>query len=510
MKQSFKPKIILGPPGTGKTETCIKTVEKFLRNGVPPDRIGYFAFTRRANIEARERAMETFGLSAEDLPYFRTLHSLSYSQLMINHSQIMSKKHFEEVSEWLKVGRFFLQDADPNQMKDIGYGDKYLELINMARITQQPLKKIYSESKVKNIVDWKLVDYVSRGLQHFKNTRHLYDYTDMLVEFVARDAAPRLDVVIIDEAQDLSTIQWKMVSLLAAKAQHVIIAGDDDQAIYRWAGADVKAFIDLQGDVTVLDQSYRIPLAHHTISQKLIHTIKERKIKEFKPKNEDGSMAWHRHSEEVNMNNGQWLLLARTRKGANQLEEEVRQRGMLYSYEGSRSTDSAVLSAVVNWERLRNGDNITSRDVRLIYKYLRINQDVTYGYKTLPEAEDSYFWDIDELMRDGGLLTKTPWDNALSLIPEADKRYIARCLKNGESIIDKPRITISTIHRSKGAQADNVLLLTDNTGIPNSRWRQSANEWEDETRVFYVGLTRAKKNLHLIHPMFSEGFELPS
>jgi len=507
--KSFRPKIILGPPGTGKTETCIRLVEEYIRKGIPPDRIGYFAFTRRANTEARERSIKAFNLDHNDLPYFRTLHSLAYSQLMINPSQIMSKKHFGEVSDWLKTGNFFLAPSDSNSAKDIGYGDKYLELINISRITQEPLKRTYSRSRVKDIVDWKTVDYVDRGLRHFKERRHLYDYTDMLQTFVTRRAAPRLDVIIIDEAQDLSNLQWKMVALLAEKAQHVVIAGDDDQAIYRWAGADVKAFIELKGDTTILDKSYRIPESHHKISQKLISSITNRKIKEFSPRDDKGVLEWHRHSEEVNMDEGEWLLLSRTKKGSNQLEEEVRHRGMLYSYEGSRSSDSAVLSAVVNWERLRNGEKLSTNEVRSIYRFMRVNQEIAYGYKTMSSAEESQYWAIDELITDGGLLTRGLWNKALSLIPESDKRYISMCLRRGEIITNKPRITISTIHRSKGAQADNVLLLTDSIGIPNSRWRLDANEWEDECRVFYVGLTRAKKTLHLIHPMFSEGFSLP-
>ena len=52
--------IILGPPGTGKTATCLKIVEDALGRGVAPERIAYLAFTRKAAYEAQERAMEQF------------------------------------------------------------------------------------------------------------------------------------------------------------------------------------------------------------------------------------------------------------------------------------------------------------------------------------------------------------------------------------------------------------------------------------------------------------------
>ena len=501
--------ILLGPPGTGKTETSIRTVEKFLSQGVPPDRIGYFAFTRRANTEAKHRAMERFTLSSQDLPYFRTLHSLAYSCMGITRSQIMTRKHYETASEWLKIGSFFARESDHGPFKDVGYGDKYLELINIARITRTPLRQIYNASRVRYKADWRVLEYVDRGLKHYKKTYGLYDYADMLINFVETDLAPRLEVVIIDEAQDLSAIQWEMVSLLAQKAKHVFIAGDDDQAIYRWAGADIDRFLGLEGKVEVLSQSYRIPAKHHTMSQKLIERVLHRYPKTFNPRDEEGYVQWHRHSEAVVMDEGNWLLLSRTTRGANQLEEEVRQRGILYRYDASRSSDSKVLQAVVLWEKLRNGQKLHLEDVKRVYQQMILHKQVGYGYKSMTGAEEESFFSLEDLQKDHGLLTTSPWDLALGKISDRDKRYIGSCLRKGEVLTADPRITISTIHRAKGAQADNVLLLTDTTGRSNSQWRFSETEKEDEARVFYVGLTRSKHSLHLVHPMFSGGYNVP-
>ena len=475
--------------------------------GVPPDRIGYFAFTRRANIEARERAMFKFKLTSDDLPYFKTLHSLAYSQLSVTRSHIMTNKDYGEVSKWLKVGSFFLQSDDYGIIKDVGMGDKYLELINMARVTQTPLRELYNASPLRMNLDWQMVDYIDRGLREYKQRKELYDYTDMLEEFVRRDLAPRLEVLIIDEAQDLSALQWKMVEGLIRKAKFVHIAGDDDQAIYRWAGADVEQFIRMQGNVTILDQSYRIPSRHHDISQKLIHKVKNRRAKDFYPRDEKGDLFWHRHSEQVDLTEGNWLLLARTIRGANQLEEEVRQRGLLYRYDNSLSADSKALRAVVLWEKLRAGARLHVDDVKRVYAYLKLNEGVTFGFKSMPGASPDGFYSIEDLEKDYGLLTRAPWDKALTRISERDRRYLAACIRKGETLMGDPRITISTIHRAKGAQADKVMLLTDISNRKNMFWKQE--EIDDEARVFYVGLTRAKKELHLIQPMFSPGYSVP-
>ena len=66
--------IVLGPPGTGKTHTLLEKVEKYLKN-TNPDKIGYFAFTKKAANEAKARAMDKFNYTEDDLPYFRTRKS---------------------------------------------------------------------------------------------------------------------------------------------------------------------------------------------------------------------------------------------------------------------------------------------------------------------------------------------------------------------------------------------------------------------------------------------------
>lgn len=496
--------ILLGPPGTGKTETCLRTVEHHLEQGVPPDRIGYFAFTRRANIEAKERAMNRFRLSSNDLPYFKTLHSLAFGRMGISRNQLMTEGDYGEIAKWLKVNPFFI--ARSNEV-DYGHGDKFLELINISRVTQRPLRQVYNDSPLRYSLDWTTLEYIDRGLREYKKSLERFDYTDLLDGFVFSGLAPKLEVLIIDEAQDLSALQWRMVDQLAQRAQHVYIAGDDDQAIYRWAGADVEQFIHKEGSVKVLSQSYRIPHSHHAISQELIRRVIDRRTKEFKPREEQGVIRWHRHSEEVDLSGGDWLLLSRTRRGADQLEEEVRQRGYLYSYEGGGTADAKAMEAVMLWERLRLNQRVDAENIRKVYAHMTPNHEVESKHRLLPNVDNDHWLSMEDLIKNHGLLTTAPWREALSKIGDRQARYISACLRKGESLDTKPRITISTIHRAKGAQATNVLMTTDISKRKNLLWRQE--DFDDEARVFYVGLTRAKRSLHLIHPMRSAGYAIP-
>jgi superfamily I DNA/RNA helicase len=84
-----------------------------------------------------------------------------------------------------------------------------------------------------------------------------------------------------------------------------------------------------------------------------------------------------------------------------------------------------------------------------------------------------------------------------------ERSYILSMLRSGEKITKKPRIKLSTIHSAKGGEATNVVLLTD---IPYRTWKSYEKSPDDDTRVFYVGLTRAKENLHIIQPSTNKYF----
>ena len=86
-----------------------------------------------------------------------------------------------------------------------------LNEINIARIKNLDLRQHYNQSRMQ--IEWYHFEYVDRAYRHFKASRGLLDFTDLLERIVEEpDRLPRLKALIIDEAQDLSRLQWRLVN----------------------------------------------------------------------------------------------------------------------------------------------------------------------------------------------------------------------------------------------------------------------------------------------------------
>ena len=193
-------KIILGPPGTGKTEYLLRKVEKKLEEGIKPGRIGYFAYTVKAANEARTRAIKKFtNLDKKDFNYFRTLHSLAFKQLGLSKDDVMKDNHYKELSELLGIklsNTNRKMDNNGFQMQD----DIFAKVIDMARVRNITLKQQYQEMPHME-GGWMKIKYISDGITEYKKTRKMYDFTDIIIEFSKsnrNDIVPGLDFLIID------------------------------------------------------------------------------------------------------------------------------------------------------------------------------------------------------------------------------------------------------------------------------------------------------------------------
>ena len=138
--------VVLGPPGTGKTTKLLNLVENHLNNGILPDHIGYLAFTKKAATEAIDRACVKFDYQIQQLPYFRTIHSLCFQLLGLKRDDVMGKSHYKELGEMLGIEITGASTISEGASFGMTNGDRLFFLENLARIKRIPLRQVYDES----------------------------------------------------------------------------------------------------------------------------------------------------------------------------------------------------------------------------------------------------------------------------------------------------------------------------------------------------------------------------
>lgn len=335
---------VFGPPGTGKTTFLINQVKEALRSGTKPDDIGYFSFTNKATEEAKDRLSKEFPkLNIDvDFPGFRTLHSLAYQSLP-SKLKIMSEEEALDFDDSFYIEKVYMKENDPTSLvlraKQIvvdAAATARARLINFKRYLEScPASERYRLNKWLgyqskdclrefNHEDLnKLIGY-NEKYEEYKIRIGVIDYTSILEECIKNESSiPSYELLIIDESQDLSLLQWMLAKILIKKAVKVFIAGDDDQAICESFGADAQEFLKIPGEEYPLKQSYRIPQEIHKYifsDSGIINRLNKkynRKDKSWLPNNSRSGLIKNLINpkelvNEIKNNANDWLIIAPT------------------------------------------------------------------------------------------------------------------------------------------------------------------------------------------------------
>lgn len=501
--------IVYGPPGTGKTTYLINIIRKLLSSGVIPEDICFLTFTRKAAQEAQMRVMSEFNIGELRIPYFRTIHSLCYRMLGIKAEQIISTKDLVRIAKATKL--FFTLKSNYNiteqTSENATVGDKIRFIENLARVTGKDILEVAKMNTVEQVPIPALLNY-EKTYQKFKEDEKKIDFTDMLVQYLTEGFIPPVKHLIVDEAQDLSGIQWRVIEKIAKPCEKVWVAGDDDQAIFNWAGADVHTFLNIEGKKEYLNKSYRLPSTIHKRAVEVAGRIRVREPKEYLPVEEGGQITRIPSLTALTgLNEGSWLFLARNVFLLDEMAEFLYKKGYIYETRGNSPINLSLVRAVKTWERLRSGETVLMKDVKELYEHIGVGKGFRRGFKKiLQEQSDIEPIGYGRLQSFFGLLLQRekPWYDVIKFTGN-DLVYLHTAFRNGESMSDSIRFQVNTIHGVKGGEADNVVLMTDMAGVTMGAFERSP---DPEHRVWYVAITRARKNLFILNPTTNYSYNL--
>ena len=359
-----------------------------------------------------------------------------------------------------------------------------------------------------------LVQY-AEAWERFKVQNKIIDFDDILV--LTYTARPALDapVLVVDEFQDFGPLQYEIFKAWAEGRDFTIVSGDDDQVVTEYNGSDPRFLVELPGlgsdfDV-VLKQSFRIPQVVHEASQRFIKTyVRYRYPKEFLPRDAQGIFVVlkqplpHilRFVKKVAQSGQSVLILARTNALVRDIERMLLTEGIEYHRYKARVTQvwrdfinriHAVVKAV------KAGKKVRETDLRFFFRFTRVPEEkvnaIAKAFASGNVPLEAYrIFDDPLKVLDFGRVAEF-----LGSQEKADMALRAlKALLDGKVQRPKAPIYLDTIHAAKGREADVVVLFDTITPRIFDGIRQDRGSFESEMRVWYVGMTRARKALIVV------------
>ena len=463
---------VVGPPGTGKTRRLLNEVQKYVDKGIPLNRIGYFAFTRKAAGEARDRFLKIkTELTKKDIKYFQTLHSLAFNRLGLKEENVMQDLNYKAIGDTCGIQIKYASYETNNWNGIFSSDSEYLGLINLARVKQISVLEQLDLNEHLSRIERDKLDAIDKEISNYKKIYNLIDFTDMRQKFLDTNDTPEFDVIFVDEAQDLSLIQWSMINKIEKDTGcDVWVAGDDDQAIFGWAGADVDSFINYDAEEIPLTQSERVPSSIQKIALDVINRIQDNRIdKKYFPKSELGEIYERYKISDIDMTTGDWLILTRTKSILKSVPTYLKKKGLFFNTAQGNSIGKSLYEDIQYWSQLQKRIPLPDIQVQRIKE--RIKDSMNLSLK---------------------------WYDAFDNVSDSQITYMRLLLLNHEDPTKEARIKVSTIHGAKGGEATNVVLFLNETANTIKGAKKSIAKQDEEYRVWYVGITRTMKNLYLI------------
>lgn len=517
---------LFGPAGAGKTATLVNWLREHESDGDFRLAEGIVcSFTRAAAQDIARRVNE----GRETGPYHTTLHSLAK-----RYHGLDSPLAEPRVNEFFKAEHIQYDRAarpDPDMWMDTGGSAGNLLIGFWGRCRNQMItlaEGLQRETPQGEIAQWWAPAAMERTFSRYvawKADENLIDYTDMLE--LAIESPPtgvQWPVFVMDECQDNTRLQWLVAQGFAAASECAYLGGDDDQAIYSWAGAHPEDFLNAEVGLygpEILHVNHRSRGALVDNAQQFIRRNKRRVDKGMTYTRAGGTVERLRELPDLDLN-GSTFLMARAHYLMKEWMEDLEDRAFPFvDRRGSYGVNGRAALAYRRFLQLRSGGRLSLEDWRLLVDDAIPSKGpwLVYGAKKrLKELERSFaqattidvagvinYGATEELMNAIQSGATAP----LGRLPQKRIGYLKRVADmHGADYLDERKAAsicqVGPVHQFKGLECDHVVL---HSGLSPAATRDAVRDAEAERRVIYVAMTRAKERLSIVAGTASSQWE---
>ncbi|WP_158855134.1 UvrD-helicase domain-containing protein [Halorhabdus sp. CUG00001] len=398
------------------------------------------------------------------------------------------------------------------------------------------------------------VPEVIRAWRSYKGEEGIVGFADMLERVAQRSLLPNVDYLAIDEFQDITTLQYDVYEEWKPHMDGVLIGGDDDQVVYAWQGADPRLLLEEEGEDVILDTSYRLPSKILEVVQQEVSHIDQRQEKNLSPRKEGGRVAAVKRPsmldlvrnvrDTVEEDDGTLMILFRARYQMFQFIDEFIGDGIPFSVMTDQRMWTDRLSDYVSGiESLSTDEPLTALEARRLADMLA---DTAFGtgerddlFDAIDERSEAADTDdlaeIDlepDLVREHAPFLPEPAAAAdmVRKVTSFQERTIEAYFRGDYQDVSPDRVRVGTIHSAKGREADHVFVATDLTEKVVEQMAATAEQegidipgdeeftkhttpvptlTDNERRVFYVGMSRARERLVVMENLVDGAPTLP-
>lgn len=470
---------------THNTRALMNEIEEELKTR-RSEEIAFVTYTKKGVEEGVRRACNAMNLAPDDLPYFCTLHALTFRALGYKHDQVFNRIQQNKFNKKYGYNLNICEVSSKYNVhptKDTEYFNIY-EAIRSGSIT--------SEQYASSEIDMEYLHHFAHDYEEFKAQECLTDFTDCLVYYVQNGVTLPVKVAMIDECQDITALQWKVIELAFAKAEKIFIAGDENQCLYTYNGARPDFLINFakQFPTEYLSISHRIPKQVYYLAKGIVDLIDDKTEKPFdmKKENVNGKIVqidnFERLLNFIDVDNlddkkeTEWYIICRNNCYLEEPKDILEENLIPYWTSDGFFMDGEIL------RRIKDYYNFGLKGYKTEKKKKEFAERFNIVDFNLPFTESNLFTEHKKFI----------YYNFVECY--GIEKLEEMCKWN-------PQILVSSIHHVKGGEARNVALLLDTTRKVDINLY---NKLDEELRVLYVAVTRTKENLILIDSSHGEGY----
>ncbi len=431
------PLLVLAGAGSGKTAVLVERTKAIMSQGIKEENICIITFTNKAAYEISERIKKATHHTHKIL--VGTFHSIALSLIReeINFSRYMSG--FEILSEY-DMGKII-----GSCIKRLGFDLNLNDCIRqISRYKYSGISPDQVNNEDERIV--KIYHEYQRLLQQYNRI----DFDEIILESIRILKEPevygrwsnKIRYLMVDEFQDTNIAQYKFLKALFKESNsNLCVVGDDYQSIYGFRGADINIILNFQKDykakVIKLEENYRSTKNIVQASKAIITNNTKQAKKDVFTSKDKGSLVFI-NKFETSEEEAEFIVNTIIKKT---------------ECEKARYKDFAILFRA---NKFLDGIKLALENAGIPYKTLEKWEK--------PLSVESISIDITELQEQE---------------------------ENTDSV------TLLTVHSSKGLEFTNVFLIAVEQGSFPSRYMTKGDLLEEERRVMYVAMTRAKETLYI-------------